>query len=168
MERIIKLYEMYRQDVYRYLVSLCRDASLAEELVSETYFAALLSLPGYRGDGDIKTWLFTIARRKWIDYLRKKSPEQTVELSQISHLADPAPGPEELAILRQMNERVHKLLETEDERARTVVMRRLEGYSYYEIARELGIREGSARVIDFRVKQKIKSKLQEEGYDEGF
>ena len=52
MEPLLRLYETYRQDVYRYLAGLTRDAALAEELTSETFCAALAALPRCRGDAD--------------------------------------------------------------------------------------------------------------------
>ena len=59
MQEIEQIYTQYRQDVYRYLCSLTRDAALAEDLLSETFLRAL-------------TWLFSIARHVWIDGLRRK------------------------------------------------------------------------------------------------
>ena len=41
-------------------------------------------------------------------------------------------------------------------------MKRIDGYSYYEIAEKYGISEGSARVIDFRMKKKIRDILEKE------
>ena len=43
---------------------------------------------------------------------------------------------------------------------------RIEGYSFHEIGMKYGISESSARVIDFRAKEKIRKILKEEGlYD---
>ena len=56
-----QLYLAYRQDVYRYLCSLTRNASDAEDLLSETFLRALTRLPFFRGDCSAKTWLFGIA-----------------------------------------------------------------------------------------------------------
>lgn len=165
MDRILEIYLNYRQELYRYLLSLCRQEQLAEELVSETILAALLALPGYRGDGDVKTWLFSIARRKWADHLRKKGKAPQLDLAELYDLADPKPGPEDQTIRNELSRRAAELLDREDERSRAVVRCRLEGCSYREIARKLNIREGSARVMDFRVRQRIREQLKKEGYD---
>ena len=58
-----------------------------------------------------------------------------------------------------------ELLKQEEPRTRTVVQMRIDGYSFYEIAQKLGIREGSARVIDFRARKKLREQLMKEGYD---
>lgn len=164
MDSIEYLYETYRSDVYRYLLGMTRDADLAEDLLSETFCTALTALGGFRGDGSVKGWLLTIARNKWLDYLRKRSPISDVDLTEL-YIADTAPGPEQRALHKEAAKRVLELLGREEKRTRTIVMMRIEGYSFYEIAQKVGIREGSARVIDFRARKKLRDQLTEEGYD---
>ena len=55
-------------------------------------------------------------------------------------------------------------MEQEPERARYIVLMRLDGYSFYEIGNKIGISESSARVIDFRTKDKIRKILKKEGF----
>lgn len=40
-----QLYQKYRKEIYLYLYSLCKNSSLAEDLLQETFLKALLSLP---------------------------------------------------------------------------------------------------------------------------
>ena len=162
MEPLLRLYETYRQDVYRYLAGLTRDAALAEELTSETFCAAMAALPRCRGDADPKTWLFAIARHKWYEHLRRRAPVTEEELAGL-YLADGAPGPEQAAELRQCAARVRQLLDGMPPRTGTVVRMRMAGYSFYEIGQALAIREGSARVIDFRARAALREALQKEG-----
>ncbi len=164
MDNLEYLYQTYRSDVYRYLLGLTRDPDLAEDLVSETFCTAMLALDDFRGDGSVKSWLLTIGRNKWLDHLRKRNPFVDVDLTEI-YIADPSPGPEQRAIQKEAAQRVHDLLRQEEPRTRTVVQMRIEGYSFYEIAQKLGIREGSARVIDFRARKKLREQLIKEGFD---
>ena len=69
---IKKIYEEYKQDVFVYLVSLTNDTSISEDLVSETFLSAIKSIHKFKGESSIKTWLFSIARNKWYEYLRKE------------------------------------------------------------------------------------------------
>lgn len=164
MDSVEFLYDTYRSDVYRYLLGLTRDPDLAEDLLSDTFCTAITALDSFRGEGSVKSWLLTIARNKWLDHLRKQSPISDVDLTQI-YIADTAPGPEQRAIFKEAAQRALTLLEREDPRTRIVVKMRIEGYSYFEIAQRLGIREGSARVIDFRTRKKLRDQLTKEGYD---
>ena len=54
-------------DVYRFLLHLSGDADLAEDLTQETFAAAWAGLGTFRGESGFGTWLYRIARRKWID-----------------------------------------------------------------------------------------------------
>lgn len=162
MDAVTELYEAYHRDVSRYLLGLTRDAALTEDLVSETFCAAITALPRFRRESDVKTWLFTIARRKWLDHLRAKKPD-TLSLTEL-YIADTAPGPELRAMRREAAKRALALLEREDARTQRIVLLRIEGHSFYEIGRDLNIREGSARVIDFRARNRIREILEQEGY----
>lgn len=164
MDSIELLYETYRLDVFRYLMGLTRDPDLAEDLLSETFVTALTALDGFRGEGSVKSWLLTIARNKWKDYLRKRSPVSDADLTEL-YIADPSPGPEKRAMDKETARRAMELLKLEDPRTQTVVKMRIEGYSYFEIGQKLNIREGSARVIDFRAKNRLRERLMKEGFD---
>ena len=59
---------------------------------------------------------------------------------------------------------MESILSKEKERDREVVNLRIEGLSFHEIGTKVGISENSARVIFFRLKNKIKEILQKEGY----
>lgn len=159
------LYDHYRNDVYRYLLSMTKDPVLSEDLLSDTFYSAIIAVPKFRGDSQIKTWLFTIARNKWYDHLRRSRIAPDECSLAVLYISDTAPGPEETFQKREMAGRAMELLNMEPERTRKIVWMRIEGYSFWEISEQLGIREGSARVIDFRTRKKLKEKLLEEGYD---
>ena len=166
-----KLFRTYYKDIYRYLYSLTHDASLSEDLASDVFLEVVKSIATFRGAADMKTWMFSIARHKWIDYLRKKN--RRVEIEVLSELVGEeqdtgngqknSGGPEEQYLEKELLERIHTLLDEEPERTRNIVNLRLEGYSFYEIAQKENISESSARVIYFRAKEKLRQILVKEG-----
>lgn len=164
MHRLLEeLFIIHYKDVYHYLYSLSRDASLSEDLAQEVFLEAIKSITAFRGEANIKTWLFSIARNKWYSYLRKKNRQPTSEgLSEFFEAA--GQPPDELYHTREMVERIYSLLDKEPERTQRIVLMRLEGYSFYEIGTAVGISENSARVIDFRAKTKIRQILKKEGF----
>lgn len=167
MQRLLeKLFCSYYKDIYRYLYSLTHDSTLSEDLASEVFLEVVKSIARFRGEADIKTWMFSIARHKWMDYLRKKNRRvQTEVLSDLvgeQELAN-AKGIEEQYLDKELLERIYALLKEEPERTRSIVKLRMEGYSFYEIAKNENISESSARVIYFRIKEKIRQTLREEG-----
>ena len=166
MRKLIEeLFSKYYKDVYSYLFSLSRDASLSEDLASEVFLEVVKSIVTFRGESDIKTWLFSIARYKWYAHLRKSNILPTDELP--DYLGTASAAPDAQYIDKVTAERICRILDDEPERTRTIVLMRTEGYSFYEIAQKVCVSENSARVIDFRAKAKIRKILTEEGlYDE--
>ena len=160
---LAQLFEKYYIDVYTYLYSLCHDASLSEDLASDVFLEVVKSISSFRGQSDIKTWLFSIARHRWYSYLRKNSQQtKTEDLSEFIESNEKTP--EERYQDEELTNRIYALLDQEPERTRNIVVMRLEGYSFYEIGVKHGISENSARTIDFRAKIKIRQSLKKEGF----
>lgn len=165
MHGIKELYEKYKEDVFLYLISLTHDPALSEDLVSETFLSAIKSLHRFRGDSDIKTWLFSIARYKWYEHLRKKKDEVSFDHLAAKYLVEKT-NLESKIIVSETAAKILLLLEDEPLRTKDIVLMRIEGYSFYEIGRKHNISESSARVIDFRAKKKIRETLVKEGFED--
>lgn len=163
MQTLLKeLFSTYYKDVYTYLYSLSHDASLSEDLTSEVFLEVVKSIATFRGESDIKTWLFSIARHKWFAYLRQKKRQIKPEL--LSEFWELQTQTVEDQLQNQLlAERIYQLLDQEPERTRGIVLMRIEGFSFYEIGLQYNISESSARVIDFRAKSKIRAILKKEG-----
>lgn len=60
---------------YLFRVALLRvqDRQLAEDMVQETFLAALKAYPSFQGKSSERTWFVSILKRKIIDYYRKNS-----------------------------------------------------------------------------------------------
>lgn len=164
MQKLLEeLYTSYNKDVFNYLYSLSRNVDISEELTAEVFYKIVKSLANFRGESDIKTWIFSIARHEWIDYLKKKNRQiQTEILSDIIEINESKNVDDIYA--KELTERIHQILDNDNERSKNVVLMRLEGYSFYEIGLKYNISESSARVIDFRAKSKIRNILKKEGF----
>jgi len=65
--------------MYRYALMRLNNPAVAEDLVQETFLAALKARDNFAGKSSEKTWLIGILKHKIIDYFRKNSREQPVE-----------------------------------------------------------------------------------------
>ncbi len=82
-----EIYALYFQDVYKFLLALCHDEELAEELTQDTFFKAMKNYESFRGDCKISTWLCQIA--KYSFFLYDKRRKRNVDLDAVSNeLAD--------------------------------------------------------------------------------
>lgn len=160
MKQIEKFYLLYKQDVYKYLLSLTHNPNLSEDLLSETFVAAISSIDGFKGKSSVKTWLFSIARNLWISRLRKE--KSTIEYNDLLELYISDSIVEGL-ITKEIANRIKDLLLEKDIRTQKIVNMRVDGHSFSEVAQEVKISESSARVIDFRTKKWIKTILEKEG-----
>lgn len=160
MKDIEAIYKLYKDDIFKYLISLTYDPSLSEDLLSETFIRAIKSIGRFKGDSSIKTWLFSIARYTWYDYLREERKELPLHNLINLYINE---NIEKETVDKEVAERIIELLKEEDERNRDIVIMRINGYSYYDIGIKHNISESSARVINFRTRNKIKAVLEKEG-----
>ncbi len=156
-----ELYQQYGQELFAYLCWLTKDPHRAEDLLQETFLRAVTSILRFEGKSSVKTWLFAIARRSYVDDLRK----QKTSIQSLDDLPEPAAAFDlELEILdRELKDRISAALQSLDQRARQVVVMRSHGYSFAEAAATIAISEGSARVIYHRAMKKLKDLLGKEG-----
>ena len=65
--------------LFGYVLPRVRDRHLAEELVQESFLAALKAVESFRGDSSPRTWLVGLLRRKIADHYRKRGREPKTE-----------------------------------------------------------------------------------------
>lgn len=66
-----KIYQQYFTPVYRYLLKLCQNETLAEELTSDTFFKAMKAIDSFKGESQLSTWLCQIGKNTYLAYLKK-------------------------------------------------------------------------------------------------
>lgn len=153
MTEFEKIYRVYFRDVERYLLALCKDAHLAEELTAQTFFQAMKALPTFRGECDIRTWLCALGKNAYVTHLRKH--KQTVPLEELQ-AADPAPTIEERVMDKAQAMAVHKVLHSLPEPYKEVFSLRVFGQlSFADIGSLFGKNQNWACVTYHRAKQKI-------------
>ncbi len=158
-ESFDQIYQTYFDPVYRYVLSLSGDAHIAEEITQETFFKALRSLDGFRGDSSLKSWLCTIAKNLYYSWLRKKK-NQPAPLEDTQR--DPAAGPEEYLLSREEGLHIHRLLHELPEPYREIfTLRTLGQLSFRDIGELFGKTENWACVVYHRARARIKEKMEE-------
>ncbi len=68
----------YGDYLFRYALFRLRDPAIAEEIVQETFLAALAARDKFAGQSSVKTWFVGILKHKIIDHIRKASRERRV------------------------------------------------------------------------------------------
>ncbi|MCK5782589.1 MAG: sigma-70 family RNA polymerase sigma factor [Flavobacteriales bacterium] len=78
----------YSDNMFRFAVSRVSKVDVAEDLVQETFLSALKAKDRFKGDSTEKTWLYSILKRKIIDYYRKASTKHELNFSQMTPFND--------------------------------------------------------------------------------
>ncbi len=139
-QQVTEIFKQFRDSVYRYLVSVVKNPSTAEEITQE----AFLRLYGCLRDGQVITsvraWVFRVARNLALNENARSrflESEDPIDLERLRPLGDSVPLDLEQAFLRR--ERVHIALRELSSQHRECLAVRAEGFRYREIAQILGI-----------------------------
>ena len=75
----------YGDMLYNYAYSRLSSADNAQDMVQDTFVSALKAMENFRGESTEKTWLFSILKRKIIDYYRKSSTKNEIPESNFNN-----------------------------------------------------------------------------------
>lgn len=156
-----QVYRKYSKEIYAYIFTLCRDRSLTEDLVQETFLKAILSLPD--AHENVRAWLYMVARNLYFNHV-KKTARETGEPDE--SVKDESPATEETVISRLMKQELYRaLLKLEDVKREVILMQYFSGIPQKEIAAILHLSPENVRVISYRAKKELKKLMEEQGYD---
>jgi RNA polymerase sigma-70 factor (ECF subfamily) len=145
------LYDKHVAAVYRYVYYRVRDDAEAEDLTSEVFMKALRAIPRYEPRQAFLAWLYRIARNAIIDKVRRGgrqvSFEDALEHPDAHQTIDPDVEILATSDSATLREALARLTPLQQE---VIVLRFLEGFSTFEIAKLIGKREGTVRGIQFR------------------
>jgi RNA polymerase sigma-70 factor (ECF subfamily) len=82
------LYARHNVRIYRFVLRLTNDSSLAEDIVSEVFIDVWRGAQAFKAKSRVSTWMLAIARHKALSALRRRSDEQLDE--DAAAIADPA------------------------------------------------------------------------------
>ncbi len=160
------IYERFERMVYNLALRMSGDPEEASELSQEVFLRVHRHLSGFRGGSTLKTWIYRVTvnccrshlrRRRWPWGSRHGGPVEALE-----RLPDPAPGPEAVALNRDLGERLAAALVAIPLPFReAVVLRDVHGLSYEEIARMLRVRLGTVRSRIARGRERLRVLLEE-------
>ena len=118
-----KFYRENRRIVYGYLLSICADPHLADDLTSETFLRAAERIDTYDPTYKPSTWLCTIGRNLYLNECKRRK-----RMRELTEDAMPVmPSPEELLLQHEQAQRVIRIAESMEPEQRLVLFMRLHG-----------------------------------------
>ena len=161
-------------EIYGLLYRLTENAEEARDLTQETFLRAFQSIGQFRGESDLRTWIYRIAinqaRNRW-RWWRRRHRDATVSIDATesagnaaivaSLSSDRSSDPEHGAIAHERERALRKALSGLKRVYReAVVLRDIEGFAYEEIATALDISVGTVKSRLARGRQELRRKLE--------
>ena len=162
-------------EIYGLLYRLTENVEEARDLTQETFLRAYQSIAHFRGESDLRTWIYRIAinqaRNRW-RWWRRRRREATVSidapeigggrLGLVATLkSNTVRDPEQDALLSERERALKKALSGLKRVYReTVILRDIEGFAYEEIATTLNISVGTVKSRLARGRQELRRKLE--------
>jgi RNA polymerase sigma-70 factor, ECF subfamily len=166
-----ELVSEHQRMVYQLSLNLLGDHNEALDLSQEVFLRVFRTLPGFRGQSALRTWIYRIVvnqarnRQRW---WRRRFSAQQVSLDE--HLRDhgdlPAQGqggsPDHVFGRKELAERIRAALDTLPfEQKTALVLREIDGLSYEEIGFSLGIAVGTVKSRLARAREALRYQLRD-------
>lgn len=162
----------FSDDIFGLLFRLTQDAEEAADLTQETFLSALKAVGKFRGEADLKTWLFRIAineSRNRFRWWKRRFRSQTDSLDAPVGMSEKPlsetvssnyTSPEENILQREREKHLTKALSDLPVNFReAVVLCDIEGLSYEEIAAALDVNIGTVKSRIARGRDELRKKL---------
>lgn len=158
-----KLFDKYRNDLYKFSLSMVHSKPYAEEIVQDVFLKVWMKRASLNSDLSFRAYIFTITRNKTIKFLKKaannrKLCEEVFYASQkVTNITEHTIRESELEIIK--NEALNKL---PPKRLLIFEMSRDEGKSYDSIAKELQISPHTVRNQMSKALETLRTSLYED------
>ncbi len=150
-----KIFCENRELIFKYLIKLTRDVSLAEELTQETFYRAYINYAYLRNKEKTSVWLCQIAKNAYFAWYNDERKRQTLSknVAPLNSIEDDFEAKEiyenALEFLNELNEPYREVF----------TLSVFGGVSFKSISEIFGKSESWARVTFYRAKQKLYEKL---------
>jgi RNA polymerase sigma-70 factor, ECF subfamily len=157
------LYARHNVRVYRFILRMTANQSLAEDLVSEVFLDVWRQAENFESKSQVSTWLLAIARYKALSALRRRHDEH-LDDEMAASIEDTADNPESAVGIKDRNSIVQKCLTQLSSAHREVI-----DLVYYheksvdEVAKIVGVPPATVKTRMFYARNKMADLLRQAG-----
>ena len=151
------LYARHRIPLYRWLLRIVRNETVAEDLLSDVFLDVWRQAASFEGRASVSTWLLAIARYKALSARRARVDTELDERI-TSTVADPADSPEAALQEKRRRELLRKALaKLSPEHSEVIDLVYYHGKSVKEAAEIVGVGEATVKTRMFYARRKLAS-----------
>ena len=159
------MFTRHEAAVYRFVLGLTKNASLAEETVSEVFLEVWRGAGNFEGKCQVTTWLFAIARNKAVAWLRRQKEFQLDECSALA-IEDLADDPEESFAKQERSSIIlHCLSKLPPAHRNIINLYYLHEKSVPEVANFIGIPASTVKTRMFYARSRMMDLLEQAGIE---
>ena len=157
------LYARHNVRVYRFILRMTANQSLAEDLVSEVFLDVWRQAENFESKSQVSTWLLAIARYKALSALRRRHDEH-LDDEMAASIEDTSDNPESAVGIKDRNSIVQKCLTQLSSAHREVI-----DLVYYheksvdEVAQIVGVPPATVKTRMFYARNKMADLLRQAG-----
>jgi RNA polymerase sigma-70 factor, ECF subfamily len=149
------LFTRYHVRVFRFVVRMMRDASAAEDLISEVFLDVWRQAGRFEGRSAVSTWLLAIARFKALSALRRR-PDQELDEERAEAIEDPSDDAEVLLEKRDKSAQIRRCLSGLSADHREIIdLVYYHEKSVEEVAEIVGIPENTVKTRMFYARKRL-------------
>jgi RNA polymerase sigma-70 factor (ECF subfamily) len=149
------LYARHRVALYRWLLRIVGDETLAEDLLSDVFLDVWRQAGSFQGRAAVSTWLLAIARFKALSARRRRIDAELDERI-ASTAADPADDPEAALQKKRRSELLQESLASlSSEHGEVIDLVYYHGKSVREVADIVGVAEATVKTRMFYARKKL-------------
>jgi len=177
-----KWMDLYGDMLYRFAMFRVKDAIAAEDIVQETFLAALGGYKNFKGHSTLRTWLVAILKNKSVDHIRKKAKERgSDKMEYLTNQIDAnfdrlaewplrhghcCETPMKLYAHKELMETLYRCLSKLPGRlAEAFTMREIDGLSTPEICEALNITSTNCWVMLHRARRRLRACIENDRLD---
>ncbi len=150
-----EIYKEHAEMIYRFLLRMCGDEHLAEDLMQDTFLKAIEKIYTFDSRCKLTTWLCQIAKNIYFDYLRKKKKQTDAALCE-EKIRDVEISPEEKLMSAEAAGEIHRMIHRLEEPYKEVfLLRHYADLPYKEIGNMFEKSEVWGRVTYLRGKEML-------------
>ncbi|MDU9690184.1 RNA polymerase sigma factor [Priestia aryabhattai] len=160
MNSIEEIFELYYNDLYKYIFSLVRDKHHTEDILQETFYKAYINIDSYQSD-NLKGWLTTIAKNCFIDFFRKQ--KKIILTSEFFYEVDKNQiNIEEMIITNEKISNVAKIINNLPvKQQKAIILKDFKELTYEEGALIMNIKASTFKTLVYRARKSIKLNFKE-------
>lgn len=128
----------------------------ALDLFQETAYRSMVFQHHYKEEGHIEAWIYTIMRNIFINEYNKSHNQNNIYDITDHNIIDETSSPDDAYSIKELYDVIASM---KNEKHKKIILMRIQGYSYEEIAKEMSIKVGTIKSTLFRIKHYIKDLL---------